>query len=118
MAGNTRQPRRPDPRPLAVIRTPSGGAHLYFPGTSQRNGSLPASALDFCARGRYILAPPSWSAARHRRYHQLTAQPAADPIDRSAIRALVQPANPTPRARPPAGDLSAGLDEPGQGDLR
>jgi hypothetical protein len=43
--------------PLAV--TPSGGAHLYFRGTNQRNGSLPDVHLDFRSTGGYVLVPPS-----------------------------------------------------------
>ena len=43
----------------AQIRTPSGGAHLYFAGTSQRNGHLAASHIDFRAQGGYALIPPS-----------------------------------------------------------
>jgi Bifunctional DNA primase/polymerase, N-terminal len=47
----------PEGAPLAV--TPSGGAHLYFLGTSQRNGSLPDLHLDFRSTGGYVLVPPS-----------------------------------------------------------
>ena len=41
------------------VRTPSGGLHIYFPGTTQRNGHLPGHHLDFRAAGGYVLAPPS-----------------------------------------------------------
>ena len=41
------------------VRTPSGGLHLYFTGTAQRNGHLPGCHLDFRSAGGYILAPPS-----------------------------------------------------------
>ena len=41
------------------VRTPSGGLHLYFTGTAQRNGHLPGDHLDFRSAGGYILAPPS-----------------------------------------------------------
>ena len=43
----------------AYVATPSGGLHAYFPGTTQRNGHLPAHHLDFRSHGGYILAPPS-----------------------------------------------------------
>ena len=43
----------------AYIRTPSGGLHLYFRGSDQRNGHLPDCHLDFRSRGGYVLAPPS-----------------------------------------------------------
>jgi len=43
----------------AYVRTPSGGLHAYFTGTSQHNGHLPGHHLDFRSQGGYILAPPS-----------------------------------------------------------
>jgi hypothetical protein len=42
-----------------LVRTPSGGLHLYFAGTSQPCGRLPEHGLDFKALGGYVLAPPS-----------------------------------------------------------
>ena len=47
------------PTGAPVVRTPSGGAHLYFLGTDQRNGSLPNEHLDFRSAGGYVLVPPS-----------------------------------------------------------
>ena len=44
---------------LRMVRTRSGGLHVYFSGTTQRNGSLPRAHLDFRATGGYVLAPPS-----------------------------------------------------------
>jgi hypothetical protein len=44
---------------LRMVRTRSGGLHVYFAGTTQRNGSLPGAHLDFRAAGGYVLAPPS-----------------------------------------------------------
>ena len=44
---------------LRMVRTRSGGLHVYFAGTTQRNGSLPGAHLDFRATGGYVLAPPS-----------------------------------------------------------
>ena len=41
------------------VRTPGGGLHAYFAGSTQRNGHLPAHHLDFRSRGGYVLAPPS-----------------------------------------------------------
>jgi hypothetical protein len=42
-----------------LVRTPSGGLHLYFAGTGQECGRLPEHGLDFKAHGGYVLAPPS-----------------------------------------------------------
>jgi hypothetical protein len=41
------------------VRTPSGGLHLYFDGSGQRTGHLPACHIDFLALGGYALIPPS-----------------------------------------------------------
>lgn len=43
----------------AIVRTPSGGLHVYFAGTSQPCGRLVRHFLDFKAAGGYVLAPPS-----------------------------------------------------------
>ena len=43
----------------AYVRTPSGGMHVYFTGTPQHCGHLPAHHLDFRSTGGYVLAPPS-----------------------------------------------------------
>jgi hypothetical protein len=52
-----------------LVRTPSGGAHLYFTGTPQTSGRLPRHHLDFKASGGYVLAPPS--QVHGRRYELL-----------------------------------------------
>ncbi len=44
---------------IRAVRTPSGGLHLHYPGTEQRNGTLPGLHLDFRATGGYVLLPPS-----------------------------------------------------------
>ena len=43
-----------------LVRTPSGGLHLHFVGTDQRNGSLRGQHLDFRSVGGYVLVPPSY----------------------------------------------------------
>jgi hypothetical protein len=48
------------PVPMATVRTPSGGLHLYYASTpGQRCGSLPDRGLDWRAERGYVLAPPS-----------------------------------------------------------
>lgn len=52
------------PPPIMTVRTPSGGAHLYylaFP--DARNGSLANHGLDYRANGGYVVVPPSRTAA-------------------------------------------------------
>jgi hypothetical protein len=44
---------------VRAVRTPSGGLHLRFPATEQRNGSVRGQHLDFRGRGGYVLLPPS-----------------------------------------------------------
>jgi hypothetical protein len=44
-----------------LVRTRSGGRHVYFAGSDQRNAAYIGSAnLDFRATGGYVLAPPSY----------------------------------------------------------
>lgn len=48
-------------RPLAVVRTPSGGMHLYYPadpGMEQRSWQVVRAGIDFRGGG-YIITPPS-----------------------------------------------------------
>lgn len=94
------------PRPAAAIRTPSGGAHLYFRGTEQRNGALPARALDFRGRGGYVVAPPSFSAEHGRRYEVISHQAADAALDWGAVRELLDPRPGRPTVARPAGDRS------------
>ncbi len=43
----------------AYLRTPGGGLHAYFAGTTQRCGHLAGHHLDFLSAGGYVVAPPS-----------------------------------------------------------
>lgn len=89
------------PSPASVVATPSGGAHLYYLGTSQRNGSLPAHGLDFRSSGGYVVAPPSAVAGRAyavTRQWRLTQ----GAVDFGAIRELLQPSAEVPIGRPRA----------------
>jgi len=86
-----------------AIRTPSGGLHLHYPGTDQRNGSLPGHHLDFRGSGGYVLLPPSLGQCKaySRRYELLEARPGpGKPLDWASISSLLQP--PTPPRQPPA----------------
>jgi hypothetical protein len=50
-----------------IVRTRSGGLHLYFLGTGQRCSSLrPNFPIDFKAARGYVIAPPSWVGADDR----------------------------------------------------
>ncbi len=85
---------------LRAIRTPSGGLHLHYPGTDQRNGSLRDQHIDFRATGGYVLLPPSLgqTKAYSRRYELIRAVAAPGrPLDWDRVTAIVAPPIP-PRA--------------------
>jgi hypothetical protein len=86
------------PSPMAAVRTPSGGSHLYYSGDEQRNGSLPAQGLDLRGQGGYVIAPPSTVGGRPYFVVSHSAQPAS--IDFAAIRDHLQP-QPESRSRQP-----------------
>lgn len=83
----------------AYVRTPSGGLHAYYAGTSQRNGSIRKQRLDFRAAGGYVLAPPSIVGGRP---YELAGTPGgAAPVDWAAIRAYLDPPpDPVPFSQP------------------
>ena len=71
------------------VRTPSGGLHAYFTGTTQRCGHLPAHHLDFRSAGGYVLAPPSQIGGHP---YQLLGQPGGHGhLDWAAVTALLHP---------------------------
>jgi Bifunctional DNA primase/polymerase, N-terminal len=85
------------PVPVTTVRSPGGGIHLYYPGTSQRCGCLPLSAIDFRGRGGSIIAPPSWSGQHRRHYQLLDSRNGSGPIAWDPIRGLLQPPAPPRR---------------------
>jgi hypothetical protein len=93
---------------LRVIGTPSGGLHLHYPGTTQRNGSLPRHHLDFRGQGGYVLLPPSVRKTKSyddrcrlvHSYQIVAEQPGPGrALDWGRIRALLDPPpSPSPAA--------------------
>src|ERR1700729_3817592 len=87
--------------PVAAVATPSGGLHLYYPGTGQASGRLPGCHLDFKAAGGYVLAPPSAVGGRH--YRPVRHQPgrigvtAGGRLDWAVAVALLEPRQPQPQ---------------------
>jgi hypothetical protein len=73
----------------AYIRTPRGGAHVYFTGSDQRNGRLPGHHLDFRAAGGYILAPPS--QVRGRPYQRIKTLDGHGGLDWQAVIRILEP---------------------------
>jgi hypothetical protein len=82
----------------AYVRTPSGGLHAYFTGTTQRNGHLPAHHLDFLSTGGYILAPPSQVEGHP--YQLLKTTGRHGHLDWAAVTRLLQPDRPHQRPEP------------------
>lgn len=81
---------------LRVISTPSGGVHLHYPGTEQRNGTLRGMHLDFRGQGGYVLLPPSelLTPTYQRLYGMVCQQPGPGrTIDWASITQLLQPAS-------------------------
>jgi hypothetical protein len=84
----------------ACVRTPHGGLHLYFTGSHQRNGHLPAHHLDFRSAGGYILAPPSQVGGKP--YQRIKTLDGHGGLDWAAVTRLLQPEHQqSQRPRPP-----------------
>ena len=90
----------------ALVRTPSGGLHAYYAGTSQPSARLVRHYLDFKAAGGYVLAPPS--VVDGRPYELLDRRQSVASIDWQAVRRLLDP----PRPVRPSGHVRPG---PGAG---
>jgi Bifunctional DNA primase/polymerase, N-terminal len=82
-----------------LVRTPSGGLHAYFAGTSQGCGKLPRHWLDFKSAGGYVLTPPS--RVHGKPYELLDARAGHAALDWQAVRRLLDPPpQPRPRRQP------------------
>lgn len=72
-----------------LVRTRSGGVHLYFTGTSQRKGAMPRHRLDFQGCGAYVIAPPS--SVHGRPYEVIDRRPATAAFDWAAAKQVLSP---------------------------
>jgi hypothetical protein len=81
----------------ALVRTPSGGIHAYYPADSERrqqSWQAPRVHIDFRGEGGYILAPPSivGTAARQAGYAVMaTAKRAPVSIDAAMLHTFLDP---------------------------
>ncbi len=82
---------------MRLVRTRSGGLHVYYPGTDQGCRSLRGLWIDFKATGGYVLAPPS--VVEGKTYELLEARPAGRALDFGKVERIL---------RPPTLKLSAG----------
>ena len=87
-----------------LVRTPTGGAHAYFPatsGTEQRSWQAASAGVDFRGDGGYIIAPPSRRTidGTLRRY-EITdlAAHSIGPVDAARLRDFLDP-RPAPPPR-------------------
>ncbi len=87
-----------------LVRTPTGGAHAYFPaafGTEQRSWQAAGAGVDFRGDGGYIIAPPSRRTidGTLRRYEIADiAAHSVGPVDAARLRDFLDP-RPTPATR-------------------
>jgi len=94
----------------ALVRTRSGGLHIYFAGTAQGCHSLPRHHLDFKAAGGYVLASPSVVGGKP--YELLDHRAGTAALDWPKVIAVLEPPQTSPRCPPrtssrcsPAGEL-------------
>jgi hypothetical protein len=97
---------------IGTVRTPSGGLHLYFSGTAQRSGHLPAHHVDFLSQGGYALAPPS--QVNGTLYQHVTGFARHGELDWQAALSILEPSR-GPAPHPPR--LQPGPDETRVGRL-
>lgn len=100
------------PAPLAVVRTPSGGTHLYYPaaGVEQRNWQAAKAGIDLRGDGGYIVVPPSQvrTGGVLRSYEVRHLRPdATTPVDAVRLREFLDPRPTPPRPRPGARSLES-----------
>jgi hypothetical protein len=111
----------------ALIRTPSGGIHAYYPtdvNHPQQSWQAPSAHIDFRGDGGYILAPPSiaGTASNAHGYSVIaTANRQGAAINADALRSFLEPlpaAPPRPRRLQPVNveGLAAWVAARGEGE--
>ncbi|KDA05899.1 DNA primase [Microbacterium sp. CH12i] len=90
----------------ALVRTPSGGLHAYYPSAPDRVQSSWQAArahVDFRGDGGYVIAPPSWvlrpGGVRARYRLIVTSGDTPAPVDVTGLRAFLDPHIPLPPDR-------------------
>lgn len=98
---------------LALVRTPSGGMHAYYPADPDRpqpSWQAARARVDFRGEGGYVVVPPSMVEGtddQGTRYAAIGGpQPAPVPVDAGALRDLLDP-RPEPIPRPRGAVASA-----------
>ena len=98
------------PEPLAVVTTPTGGRHLYYPADAereQRSWQVRRAGIDFRGDGGYIIVPPSLRTIDGRRMAYRVESRAARPLallDAQRLRDFLDPRPKyVPAPEPPGG---------------
>jgi len=102
-----------------IVRTPHGGLHAYFTGSTQPSGRLRRHHLDFKAAGGYVLVPPSDVDGRPY-YHVRRAEPSGG-LSWEAVTGLLdpqpdRPAQPTATFNADASHLAAWVERLEEGN--
>ncbi|MGK0721062.1 bifunctional DNA primase/polymerase [Leucobacter sp. W1478] len=85
-----------------LVRTPTGGTHVYFPatpGSEQRSWQAATAGIDFRGDGGYIIAPPSRRIIDgHMRRYEVAdiAAHSVGPVDAARLRDFLDPRPVTP----------------------
>lgn len=97
-----------------LVRSPSGGLHIYFPATpedGQSSWQAPRAHIDFRGAGGYIIAPPSrvTQPGGNSGVYELhaTGVVEARPVDAARLREFLDPRPPLPRRDAPVQGLDA-----------
>lgn len=81
----------------ALVRTPTGGLHLYYPAIEQRpqpNGAMAKFGIDFRGTGGYVVAPPSRIGDSSYRFESVRDE--SNPVIFDNIRQYLDPPKPRP----------------------
>lgn len=88
------------PEPLAVVTTPTGGRHLYFPADAehgQRSWQVGRAGIDFRGDGGYIIVPPSHRMIDSRRMQYQVESVTAHQVARLDAQRLRDFLDPRPK---------------------
>jgi hypothetical protein len=80
--------------PTMLVRTPSGGFHAYYVGSTQGNGCIRGRYVDFRSAGGYVVAAPSQVGGKP--YELVQHRASSATVDWAAIRNLLAPPAPPP----------------------
>ncbi|MFX4288281.1 bifunctional DNA primase/polymerase [Zafaria sp. Z1313] len=97
-----------------LVRSPSGGLHIYFPADledGQSSWQAPPAHIDFRGAGGYIIAPPSGvtqpDGSTGVYELRATGVVEAQPVDATRLREFLDPRPPLPSRSVPAQSLDA-----------